>query len=245
MMRNSFRYVLIFLLIFVLWQAGSVALKNPILPSPAAVFCNLKEIFFSKIAIHAALSLSRIALGLAVSVLAGSILGLLMGFYPPVDRFLSPIVYFTYPIPKIALLPIVMILLGLGEASKITIIVIITVFQIIITVRDSVKNIPKEMFYSLKSLGANDATIFKEVILPATMPELLTAVRLSTGTAISVLFFTENFGTTHGMGYFIMDSWMRVNYIDMYSGILVLGGIGLLIFLAVDAFDMIFCRWKR
>ncbi|SHM59170.1 NitT/TauT family transport system permease protein [Caldanaerovirga acetigignens] len=244
-MRNSFRHVLIFLMIFVLWQTGSVALKSPILPSPVAVLCNLKKIFFSKIAIHAALSLYRIALGLVVSVLTGSTLGLLMGFYAPVDRFLSPIVYFTYPIPKIALLPIIMILLGIGEVSKITIIFIITVFQIIITVRDSVKNIPKEMFYSLKSLGANDATIFKEVVLPATMPELLTAVRLSTGTAISILFFTENFGTTHGMGYFIMDSWMRVNYIDMYSGILVLGGIGLLLFFAVDLLEIIFCRWKN
>ncbi|MDN5331479.1 MAG: NitT/TauT family transport system permease protein [Tepidanaerobacteraceae bacterium] len=245
MMRNSVRYVFIFFLFFILWQIGSAALKNPILPPPTAVFCNLKEVFFSKIAIHAALSVYRIVAGLVISVLIGSILGLLMGFYDSIDRFFSPVIYFTYPIPKIALLPIVMILFGLGEVSKITMIIIITVFQIIITARDTVKNIPKETFYSLKSLGASDVTVFKEIILPAAMPELLTAIRLSAGTAVSVLFFTENFGTTYGIGYFIMDAWMRVNYVDMYSGILVLGGIGLLIFLAVDAFDMIFCRWKR
>ncbi|MCG0276035.1 MAG: ABC transporter permease subunit [Thermosediminibacteraceae bacterium] len=184
-------------------------MKSPVLPPPAAVFSHLKQVFFSKIAIHATLSMYRIFAGLFISVLIGSVLGLLMGFYGFMDRVLSPVMYFMYPIPKIAL------------------------------------NIPKETFYSIKSLGAGDITVFKEIILPAAMPELLTAVRLGAGTAISVLFFTENFGTTHGIGYFIMDAWMRVNYLDMYSGILVLGGIGLIIFSVVDGLEKIFCKWKK
>ncbi|ADL08099.1 ABC transporter permease [Thermosediminibacter oceani] len=243
--KNTSQYIFIFFLIVILWHIASAVVKSPLLPPPAAVFYNLREVFFSKIAPHAALSIYRIIAGLIFSVLIGSILGLLMGFYHSVDRVLSPVIYFIYPIPKIALLPIVMILFGLGELSKITMIVIITVFQIIITMRDTVKNIPKEMFYSLTSLGAGDIVVFKEIILPAAAPELLTALRLGTGTAISVLFFTENFGTVQGIGYFIMDAWMRVNYIDMYSGILVLGGIGLILFSFVDALDRIFCRWKK
>lgn len=244
-MRSSARYIFIFILFFVLWEVGSAVWKNPILPSPAAVLLNLKEKFLPKIAIHAALSAYRIAAGLVLSVLIGSVLGLLMGYYDSIDRILSPLIYFTYPIPKISLLPVVMILFGLGETSKITMIVIISVFQVIITARDTVKNIPKETYYSLKSLGADDRTVFREVILPAALPELLTAIKLSAGTAASVLFFTESFGTTHGMGYLIMDSWMRVNYLDMYSGILVLSLMGMLIFLSVDALYMKFCRWKR
>jgi len=245
MAKNTSRYVFIFFLFFILWYIGSAAVKSPVLPPPAAVFSNLKQVFFSKIAIHATLSIYRIFAGLFISVLIGSVLGLLMGFYGFVDRVLSPVMYFMYPIPKIALLPVVMILFGLGELSKIVMIIIITVFQIIITMRDTVRNIPKETFYSIKSLGAGDITVFKEIVLPAAMPELLTAVRLGAGTAISVLFFTENFGTTHGIGYFIMDAWMRVNYLDMYSGIIVLGGIGLIIFSIVDVLEKIFCRWKK
>lgn len=244
-MRNSVRYAFIFFLFFILWQIGSAALKSPILPPPAAVLRNLEETFYSKIEVHATLSVYRIAAGLFISVSIGSILGLLMGYYDSIDRIFSPLIYFTYPIPKISLLPIVMIIFGLGEASKISMIVIITIFQIIITARDTVKNIPKETYYSLKSLGAGDVTVFREIILPAALPELLTAVKLSAGTAISILFFTETYGTIYGMGYFIMDSWMRVNYIDMYSGILVLGVIGLLLFLSLDALYVSFCRWKR
>lgn len=243
--KNTGRYIFIFFLFFVLWHIASAAVKSPALPPPVAVFYNLREVFFSKIAIHAALSIYRIVAGLVISVLMGSFLGLLMGYYGPVDRVLSPVMYFTYPVPKIALLPIVMILFGLGELSKITMIILITVFQIVITMRDTVRNIPKETFYSLKSLGAGDIIVFKEIILPAAAPELLTAVRLGAGTAISVLFFTETFGTEYGIGYFIMDAWMRVNYLDMYSGILVLGGMGLILFSVVDALDRIFCRWKR
>ncbi|MGB9976947.1 ABC transporter permease [Thermovenabulum sp.] len=245
MIKKSGRYLLTLFLFFTIWQLASVTVKGPLLPSPVAVFLNIGEVFFTKIAPHAFISLYRVIMGLVISMLFGMVVGILMGYYEAVDRLLSPVLYFTYPVPKIALLPVVMILFGLGEFSKITMIVIITVFQIIISARDAVRNVPEEMYYSLRSLGANTFAVFYHIVFPAVMPELLTAVRLSLGTSISVLFFTENFGTTHGMGYFIMDSWMRVNYIDMYSGIVVLGIMGTFLFFAVDLLEKIFCRWKR
>ena len=233
-----------FVLVIVVWHVLAMLLKIPIIPTPTAVFANLVEIFQSRMELHLLFSLGRIIAGITISILVGVSLGLLMGYFARLDKILSPLVYFTYPVPKIALLPIVMLLFGLGETSKLIMIVLIIVFQIIITARDAVKNIPQEIFRSLQSLGAGRRQIFKEIIIPASLPEVLTATRLALGTAVSILFFTETFGTEYGMGYFIMDAWMRVNYLDMYAGIVMLSLLGFCLFSMLDVAEKYFCSWR-
>ena len=218
--------------------------KLPIIPSPMAVMGNLVDIFVSKIVIHGFYSLWRIVAGVFLSVIIGIPIGLCMGYFSKWDRMLSPLVYLTYPIPKIALLPIMMLLFGLGDASKIIMIFLIIVFQVIVAVRDGVKSIPKETYYPLYSLGANFKDVFWEILMPASLPKFLTSIRVAMATAISVLFFTETFGTQYGMGYFIMDAWMRVNYLEMYSGIVILSCIGLILFGVIDYLDRKICHWQ-
>ena len=82
------------------------------------------------------------------------------------------------------------------------------------------------------------------MLWPASLPKFITAVRVALATAISVLFFTETFGTQYGMGYFIMDAWLRVNYLEMYSGIVVLSLIGLLLFTIIDVIEHYSCQWQ-
>lgn len=233
-----------FIVVVVLWGLVSWWLTIPIIPSPGAVFQNILEIFAVKMQVHVMASLVRILAGIMVAILIGVPLGLLMGYFDPVDKILSPLVYFTYPVPKLALLPIVMLLFGLGETSKLIMIVLIIVFQIIITSRDAVRSIPAETYRSLQSLGANKRQVFMEIIIPASLPEVLTATRLALGTAVSILFFTETFGTQYGMGYFIMDAWMRVNYLEMYSGIVVLSFMGFVIFTLIDFSETRLCSWR-
>jgi len=232
------------IVVIVLWWAVAWVLNLPIVPSPYRVFTNIMEIFKSKMEIHVMYSLGRILAGIAISILVGVPLGFLMGYFNRVDRILSPLVYFTYPVPKLALLPVVMLLFGLGEVSKLIMIILIIVFQIVISSRDAVKSIPEETFRSLQSLGASKLQTFTEIILPASLPEVLTATRLALGTAVSILFFTETFGTEYGMGYFIMDSWMRVNYLDMYAGIVILSFMGFCIFTAIDIAENYVCSWR-
>jgi ABC-type nitrate/sulfonate/bicarbonate transport system, permease component len=233
-----------FLVVLVIWWAVAEILRLPIVPSPDKVFINIIEIFKAKIAIHVLYSLGRILAGIAISILVGVPVGFLMGYYNKVDKVLSPLIYFTYPVPKLALLPVVMLLFGLGEVSKLIMIILIVVFQIVISSRDAVKSIPEETFRSLQSLGASKLQTFNEIILPASLPEVLTATRLALGTAVSILFFTETFGTEYGMGYFIMDSWMRVNYLDMYAGIVILSFMGFLIFTVIDLAESYMCSWR-
>ena len=87
--------------------------------------------------------------------------------------------------------------------------------------------------------------VFRDIILPASLPKFITAVRVAMATAVSVLFFTETFGTQYGMGYFIMDAWLRVNYLEMYAGIVVLSLIGLLLFGVIDLIEHYACRWQH
>ena len=241
-MRNRFPATLAG--VFFLWLLVAKLVALPIVPSPVAVAENIGGIFMKDIAVHCLYSLLRIVLGLLAAIVVGVPMGILMGAFPRADRLLSPLVYLSYPVPKIALLPIVMLVFGVGELSKAGLLFLILVFQIVLAVRDGIRSSPEEAYYPLRSLGASFWVMLREVMLPASMPGFLTAVRVAMGTAISVLFFTETFGTQYGMGYFIMDAWLRVNYLEMYSGIVVLSLTGLLIFGALDLAGRRLCRWQ-
>ena len=242
--HKPFWFLLGIVTFFALWWIVSKIIMLPIVPSPLLVLANLAAIFIKYIAIHGLYSLWRIAAGLFLAVLIGLPLGLIMGYFPKWDRFLSPLLYLTYPIPKIALMPILMLLFGIGELSKILMIFLIIVFQVIVAIRDSIRSIPQETYYPLYSLGAPFWAVFFEVLWPASMPKFITAIRVAMATAISVLFFTETFGTQYGMGYFIMDAWLRVNYLEMYSGIIVLSLMGLFLFAFIDWIEKRLCHWQ-
>lgn len=231
--------------IFLAWWGLSILVALPMIPSPWDVSARLGDIFAKSIAVHAGFSLWRIAAGLALAVAAGFPLGMAMGYFPKADRYLAPLVYLAYPVPKIALLPIFMLLLGVGESSKIAMIFLIIVFQVVIAVRDGIRSIPEETYFPLYSLGASFLQVFREVLWPASLPKFITAVRVAMATAISVLFFTETFGTQYGMGYFIMDAWLRVNYLDMYAGIVALSFMGLFLFGVLDFVEFWACRWMQ
>lgn len=234
-----------FILLNILWYIFSLIMNSRILPSPIKIYANLPNLLRDNFYIHINASLYRVGIGLLISFVIGITIGLIMGYSDKMNKLLNPLIYFTYPIPKMALLPIVMTLFGLGDSSKITMIVLITVFQIIVLVRDSVINISKENYNMLVSLGANRLELFYHVTLPSILPDILTNMRLSIGTSFSILFFSEGYGTSVGVGYFIQDAWSRINYIDLYSGILILSILGLVLFLLIDGIENVVCRWKK
>ncbi len=242
--KSIYFYIPAMIILFVLWYIASLIIHLPIVPSPLLAAERLFSIFNDTIAIHLIYSLWRIIAGVILAILIGMPLGILMGYSTRFDTIFAPLVYLTYPIPKIALLPILMLLFGIGELPKTIMIVLIVVFQVIVALRDGIKSIPKEMFYPLYTLGASFYSILTKILLPAVLPNFITALRVAMGTAISVLFFTETFGTKFGMGYFIMDAWLRVNYLDMYAGIIVLSFMGLILFGILDLLEKFFCRWK-
>jgi NitT/TauT family transport system permease protein len=234
-----------FLMFNVLWYIIALAANTRVLPKPTVVYISLNKLYGEKLYLHIGASLYRVAAGLAISLMIGISIGLLMAYSKKWNKLLNPLVYFTYPIPKTALLPAVMLLFGLGDISKITIIVLIVVFQVIVSVRDSVLNISPEVYNPMRSLGASRLQKFRHITVPAILPELLTNIRLSVGTSLSILFFTEGYGTQYGIGYYILDAWTRIDYIGMYAGILVISLLGFALFISIDILEEAVCKWKN
>ncbi len=227
------------------WLILDLCIDSDALVGPFTVYQSMGKIIQSNMLAHIGASFLRILEGLVISLLIGIPTGLLLAQKPSVNKFCSPLLYFTYPVPKLALLPVVMLLLGIGETAKVTMIVLILVFQIIVATRDAVLHIPKEDFYVLTSLGAKTHHVLRWITFPAILPEILTALRVAIGTAVSVLFFTETYGTDRGMGFYIVDAWMRLSYTEMYAGILILSLMGFVLFFATDVLEEYACRWKK
>jgi ABC-type nitrate/sulfonate/bicarbonate transport system permease component len=170
--------------------------------------------------------------------------GLVLGQSSTLNRLISPLVYILYPIPKIVFLPVILLLLGIGNTSKVFIIVLILFFQILVVVRDEASALRPELIYSVRSLGAGRRALFRFVYLPATLPAALTALRVSIGTAIAVLFFAESFATNSGLGYYIIvESWGRLAYAEMYAGVMAMSLLGLLLYVAADRLERWLAPW--
>ncbi len=229
----------------ILWFIAALIFQNKALPNPIDVYKMMPKTMAAGMGSHIWASLRRVVIGTIISLVLGLAGGMLTAASKRTNRILEPLLYLSYPIPKLALLPIVMIIFGIGEAAKIVMIVLIIVFQLMISVRDAIRRIPKENFYVLASLGAGRSQYTRHVILPGILPDLFSALRITVGIAISVLFVTETFGTDKGLGFFIVDAWMRVDYITMYAGIVAISVIGFLLFLLIDLADAYFCKWDK
>ncbi|MDL2215386.1 ABC transporter permease [Dysgonomonas sp. OttesenSCG-928-M03] len=247
--KNIIRYAgFLFLgiaLFTLIWYIASILADIKALPSPFDVYTAYGKAFDNGIFDHTFASLRRIVIALVISLVLALSLGILMGYNYKVNKVLSPLVYFSYPLPKLAILPVVMILFGLGDLSKVIIIVLIIVLQLTINIRDAVKNIPKEDYDILTSVRASSFQKIRHITIPAILPEVFSSLRVALGIALSALFFTETFGTDKGLGFYITDSWMRIDYIQMFFGILTLSVLGLIIFILLDILNLIVCKWKN
>ncbi|MDF2485183.1 MAG: transporter, permease protein [Herbinix sp.] len=233
-----------FMSVNLIWLIAYLLTDTSVIPNPLRVYQSFPIILKDHMLIHILVSLRRIGAGLTLSLFIGIPLGILLAYSKKANRLLYPLIYFSYPIPKTALLPVAMLLLGMRDGSKVVIMVLVIVFQVIISVRDSIQTIDQSMYRVIRSIGASKLTIIRHVTLPAILPNLLTSLRVSLGAALSILFFVEGYGTTYGMGYYIQDAWSRINYVEMYIGIITIAVIGFLLFVSVDYLAYRICRWN-
>lgn len=242
---KSFKLLFIGLVSFnLIWWLSAVIFQNKALPNPIYVYNIFPSTLREGMLSHSLASLRRVVFGTGISLIIALVFGLVTGLSNKANKLLNPLLYLSYPIPKLALLPIIMIIFGIGETTKVVMIVLIIVFQLTISVRDSIRKINKENFYVLTSLRASKLQHIQHVVLPGILPDILSALRVTVGIATSVLFVTETFGTDKGLGFFIVDAWMRIDYLSMYAGILMISTIGFLLFLIIDIADTIFCKWN-
>ena len=235
-------YIIAGLLLLIVWHLASLILDSPALPAPLTVFYALIDRMRTDLYLHLLISALRVIYGIA---LAGSLavpLGL-SSYNNRFDRIIAPIVYLLYPIPHIVLLPLIILLFGIGDLSKIILIAIIVFFQILVTTRDEARNLSSNYIFSMLSLGATPIDIYRHVILPACLPAILTAMRISVGTAIAVLFFVESFATQRGLGYLIMYSWSMMDYPALYASIVAMALLGFFLYLILECVERKLCAW--
>ena len=243
--KQIITYCITILLIYVIWYVLSLVLGSTILPDPISVFVRgFQEIGQSDFWNHVFSSVFRIVTGLFIAFFTATPLGLLLGSNEKLDRLFSPLIYLGYPIPKIVLMPIIFVLFGLGDTAKIVLISMIIFFQLLITTRDAARKIDKEVIYSLRSLGGGRRDFYRHVVWPISLPGIFTSLRIVTGTSIAVLFFVESIGTNRGLGYYIIDSWGRADYTNMFVGIIAFSIIGIVLYETFDILERKVCKWK-
>lgn len=245
-MRTAYRIGgYLFAVVFILagWWITALVLNSPALPSPAdtlPVFAKHLNALLPDFCISAYRVVASIALGTVFAVP----IALVFARSKVLDALFAPVLYLLYPIPKVVLLPILLVLLGLADAPKIALITITVFFQVLVAVRDAVKAVPEESLLSIRVLGASRWVEYRHVIIPATLPAVFTSLRISTGTAIAVLFFAEAIAGSTGLGHFIMYSWSLVNYPRMFAGIIALAVLGVVLYALFDIVERLLTRWR-
>ncbi len=237
-------YSLTICIFYFLWKAFAMMLSQEVLPHPETVvkafISSLGTIEFWN---HFFASGFRAVMAMLIAWILAFPLGIMMGSSKRVDALFSPFVFMTYPIPKVVLLPVVLLIFGLGDVSKILIISLILAYQVLVAVRDGVRGIHPQYLSSIRSLGANRLQLFIEGYIPAALPHGFTALRLNSGVSIAVLFFVESFATLEGLGYLIMDAWGRMDFDQMFVGILGMSLLGVILNESANLMEKAICPW--
>ncbi len=233
------------IIILAAWQLFAMLVHRDILPGPLVVAKTFVVELPRGLALDFAVSAGRVLVSIVVSIALAVPAGLVMGQSPQINRIFSPLVYIVYPIPKIVFVPVLLLIFGIGDLSKIINIVLVLFFQMLVPVRDEAARIRPELVSSVRSLGAGRRALFRFVYLPASLPAVLTALRLSIGTAVAVLYITEVLATQVGLGYYItLQSSTLLNYPAMYAGAVAMAVLGLLLYFVVDGLERWLCRWR-
>lgn len=231
--RSLFLGILSYLAVWILLYVLS---NNHAIPSPIITgikMWDIKEL----LGLHIIASSLRIFIALLLAVLVGLPIGILLSMFPKSDRLLSPLLYFLYPLPKVAFLPVFMLFWGLGNFSKILLLFSIIVLQVIILVRDGAKTIPENYQRIMTNFQASIWQQIRYLILPAIFPNILASLRVSIGIALASLFFAENYATDYGLGYLILSAWTKMDYPEMFAGIFCIALLGFILFRVIDSLE--------
>ncbi len=239
--HRALGYILAISVLTVMWEILSLVLNTSAIPGIFKIW----SYFFSNLPLvldNAKVSFIRVICGISIAFVSAVLLGL-ASYSKKVDAVSSSFLYVLYPIPHIVLLPLFLILFGLGETSKILFIAFVVFFQIWMSVRDGAKNIENEYTYSLLSLGANRIDIYRHLVLPYVMPKIFTGLRIGVGSSVAILFFVESFATSKGLGFLVMDAWSSANYPALYAAMMAFAIMGFSMYVVVEILERRLCRW--
>ena len=193
---------------------------------------------------HLNASIVRICVGFLLGTIPGIFLGIIMGLSRIVRAAINPMIAATYPIPKIAILPLILLIFGLGEQSKYAIVAIGTFYIALINTMAGVMNIDKIYLDVGKNFGANRMNIWWTVALPGALPIIFAGIKLGWGIALLLIVAAEFVGAKSGIGFLIWNSWQVFSIEQMFVGLLTISALGFVSSLLLDELEKKVVPWK-
>jgi ABC-type nitrate/sulfonate/bicarbonate transport system permease component len=236
------------LLILLVWEivVRIHLLDARFFPAPSSVIVELVALAQSgQLFIDIGWTLLRVVIGTLLGTIPGVVLGIFLGLSPLVRAFVQPAISALYPVPKIALFPLVMLIFGIGEASKWAIVAVAVFFQVFYSTLAGVVNIDRIYLDVASNFKASRWQTFYSVAIPGALPFIFTGFQLGLGMALIVVVIAENFGTQVGVGFLIWRSWQIFEVRDMYVGLIVVALMGYCFQLLLQRLQKAIIPWKK
>ena len=236
------------LLILLVWEivVRVHLLDARFFPAPSSVIVELVLLAQSgQLFIDIGWTLTRVVIGTLLGTIPGVVLGIFLGLSPLVRAFVQPAISALYPVPKIALFPLVMLIFGIGEASKWAIVAVAVFFQVFYSTLAGVVNIDRIYLDVASNFKASRWQTFHSVAIPGALPFIFTGFQLGLGMALIVVVIAENFGTQVGVGFLIWRSWQIFEVRDMYVGLIVVALMGYCFQLLLQRLQKAIIPWKK
>lgn len=215
-------------------------------PAPSSIIGALIKLSRSgELWLNVSASLRRLVFGFVIGGVPALVLGIIMGLSRPIRLFIDPLIASTYPIPKSALLPLVLLIFGLGENSKIAMVAMGVFYPVIMNTVTGVLQIPKIYFDVSTNFGASRWEIFRTVALPGAAPFIVTGIKLGIGMGLILIAIAEMVGADSGLGYMIWNAWQLMDVETMYVGLLVIAFLGFVFTLLLDELERWLLPWRK
>jgi ABC-type nitrate/sulfonate/bicarbonate transport system permease component len=214
-------------------------------PAPSSVMSTLMDMLRSgELVTHTAVSMQRLAYGTVLGGLPALILGIAMGLNRPIRALFDPLIAATYPVPKSAILPLALLIFGLGEGSKIFMVAVGVFFPVVINTTTGVLEINKIYLDVGRNFQAGRWSTFWTIALPGALPVIMTGFRLGIGIGLVLIAVAEMVGAKSGLGYLIWSAWSTFEVEQMYVGLFVIAIIGFLLTIGLNELERIVIPWK-
>jgi ABC-type nitrate/sulfonate/bicarbonate transport system permease component len=237
--------------VLLIWVAVSHLgiIREDALPKPQTLvreFAKMLEEGYSGTPLirHIGMSMMRAFSGFAGAVVLGVPAGLLIGRHPIVGAAVAPIIGFFRPIPPIAFITLFIFYFGIGEFSKIALIFMAAFWYVILNCADGVRSVPELLIRAGRNIGFNRRQLFMRVIVPAAMPQIMTAIRAASAISWTLVVASELIAAPAGLGFIILDSAMFFNIPATFIGIILIGIIGLLLEFALASVQQRVLHWQ-
>lgn len=242
---TRFRKLYSALIVLAAWELGAIAINDPLfLPRPADVFAALASLAAGgQLLTDIDSSLARVLGGFAIAMAFAVPLGIMMGRFRRWDDFWGVLISFTNPIPKIGLVPLFILWLGIGEASKIAVVAAGAFFPALVSTYNGVRGVNPILIWRAQALGASQAEILYRVVLPAVLPSIFVGARLAMALAWVILIAAEMVAARAGLGFRILYGQQMFETDVVFAGLLTISMFGFLFDRLLQSLSHRICKW--